>query len=71
MELFLKFSNVHNCKSSVLLPEVIAPPLSNRRDDLFLPPATLPKYGAVDVFQWILQSLGSYFVYHLRKAEII
>ena len=51
MELFLKFSNVHNCKSSVLLPEVIAPPLSNRRDDLFLPPATLPKYGAVDVFQ--------------------
>ena len=51
MELFLKFSNVHNCKSSVLLPEVIAPPLSNRRDDMFLPPATLLKDGAADVFQ--------------------
>ena len=51
MELFLKFSNVHNCKSSVLLPEVIALPLSNRRDDMFLPTATLLKDCAADVFQ--------------------
>ena len=51
MELFLKFSNVHNCKFSVLLPEVIAPSLSNRRDNMFLPPATLLKDGVANVFQ--------------------